>query len=57
MDSVASVQNLTAGWTFKDADDHSEDAWMPVKNVPTNVHLDLIDNVKYVITCEGVLQG
>jgi hypothetical protein len=25
---------------------------MPVKKVPTNVHLDLIDNGKYVLTCE-----
>jgi beta-mannosidase len=41
---------LTDGWTFKQADDTSNDAWLPVKRVPTNVHLDLIDNHRYVIT-------
>ncbi|KAF2277282.1 beta-mannosidase precursor [Westerdykella ornata] len=40
------VHHLTDGWTFKQTDDSGEDAWLPVKRVPTNVHLDLIDNVK-----------
>lgn len=44
------VHNLTEGWTLKQADNTGGDAWMPVKKVPTNVHLDLIDNGKYVIT-------
>jgi hypothetical protein len=44
------IHQLTDGWTFKQAQDEGEDAWLPVKRVPTNVHLDLIDNGKYVIT-------
>jgi hypothetical protein len=43
------VDQLSEGWTFKQADDTSKDAWMPVKKVPTNVHLDLMDNCKYVL--------
>jgi len=35
---------LSSGWNFKQANDNSEDAWMPAKRVPTNVHLDLLDN-------------
>jgi beta-mannosidase len=38
---------LTGGWSFKQADDTSQDAWLPVKEVPTNVHLDLIDHGRY----------
>jgi hypothetical protein len=45
------VDQLSEGWMFKQTDDTSEDAWMPVKKVPTNVHLDLMDNGKYVLTC------
>lgn len=33
--------HLTKGWEFKQSD-HTE--WMPVDCVPTNVHIDLIDN-------------
>ena len=43
-----SVHVLSEGWTFKQGDDSAEDAWMSVKKVPTNVHLDLMDNDKYV---------
>ncbi|EUC29834.1 glycoside hydrolase family 2 protein [Bipolaris zeicola 26-R-13] len=39
------AHRLVEGWTFKQADD-TEDSWMPVKSVPTNVHLDLMDNDK-----------
>ncbi|KAF2437884.1 glycoside hydrolase family 2 protein [Karstenula rhodostoma CBS 690.94] len=46
MSRATSVHELTDGWTFKQADDASDDAWLPVKKVPTNVHLDLIDNAK-----------
>jgi beta-mannosidase len=53
MARATSVRGLMDGWTFKQADDTSENAWMPVKRVPTNVHLDLIDNTKYVVTCSG----
>ncbi|KAJ4346247.1 hypothetical protein N0V95_005563 [Ascochyta clinopodiicola] len=48
---MAKAQGLTShrlsdGWTFKQADDAGEDAWMSVKTVPTNVHLDLIEHGK-----------
>ncbi|CAI6336501.1 unnamed protein product [Periconia digitata] len=42
MTTAKTVVDLTHGWTFKQADDSSDDAWLPVKRVPTNVHLDLI---------------
>jgi beta-mannosidase len=51
MPQALAAHHLTEGWTFKQADDTREDAWLPVARVPTNVHLDLIDNGKYVITC------
>ena len=35
------VQDLKESWEFKQTD---LDSWMPVKTVPTNVHLDLIAN-------------
>ncbi|EFQ92681.1 hypothetical protein P3342_006437 [Pyrenophora teres f. teres] len=38
-----SCHRLSEGWSFKEADNATEDAWMPVKKVPTNVHLDLIE--------------
>jgi len=40
------VHRLTDGWSFKQADDEAKDAWMTVKRVPTNVHLDLIEHGK-----------
>lgn len=45
-----SVHRLSNGWTFKQADDEAQDAWLSVKTVPTNVHLDLMDHGKYVLT-------
>lgn len=36
----SSVQ-LSSGWTFKRSDDESQDAWLTVEQVPTEVHLDL----------------
>lgn len=48
-DTTASMANLTMtedlveGWEFKQSD---TDDWMPVKRVPTNVHLDLMANDK-----------
>lgn len=39
---------LTNGWQFKQKDEEAEDAWLDVKKVPTNVHLDLIEHGKYV---------
>lgn len=37
---------LSEGWQFKQADDADENAWLSVKKVPTNVHLDLIEHGK-----------
>ena len=43
---------LSDNWQFRQADDDEQDstgsAWMPVARVPTNVHLDLLANGKYV---------
>jgi len=50
MAKAMSTHHLTSNWTFKQSDDTSENVWLPVKRVPTNVHLDLIDNGRYVIT-------
>jgi beta-mannosidase len=42
---------LTEGWQFKQKDDDAENAWLDVKKVPTNVHLDLMEHGKYVSAC------
>ena len=36
-------EDLTTGWDFKQTD---TEVWLPVKKVPTVVHLDLLDNKK-----------
>jgi beta-mannosidase len=41
------VHELTRGWTFRETG--SKDEWLRVARVPTNVHLDLLANNKYVI--------
>ncbi|KAF2194519.1 glycoside hydrolase family 2 protein [Zopfia rhizophila CBS 207.26] len=46
MAQALAVHHLTDGWSFKQTDDAGDDAWLPVARVPTNVHLDLIDNGK-----------
>lgn len=38
------TQELSSGWKFKETSDASDKAWLPVKKVPTVVHLDLLDN-------------
>ncbi|PNS18237.1 hypothetical protein CAC42_7606 [Sphaceloma murrayae] len=43
MADMRSIQVLEKGWEFKQTD---TDDWMPVARVPTNVHLDLMDNGK-----------
>lgn len=40
------VHDLTDGWMFKQTDAQNDNAWLPVKRVPTNVHLDLMENGK-----------
>lgn len=39
-------QPLSTGWTFKDRDDETPDAWTPVRAVPSTVQQDLIENKK-----------
>ena len=45
--------DLCRNWQFRQADDDEDEekgsAWMPVDRVPTNVHLDLLANGKYVV--------
>ncbi|KAK1988839.1 family 2 glycosyl hydrolase [Colletotrichum cereale] len=37
---------LSSGWTFKQQDDASEDPWLPVPKIPSQVHVDLLANNK-----------
>jgi beta-mannosidase len=37
---------LSTEWTFRDRDDETPDAWMPVAAVPSTVQQDLIANKK-----------
>jgi len=46
---LISKKELSTGWKLKESGDSSEDAWMPVSKVPTVVHLDLMENGKYVV--------
>ncbi|XXH00713.1 hypothetical protein Hte_007063 [Hypoxylon texense] len=43
---IFSTQELRAGWEFKQTEDPSPDAWLPVAKVPSVVHIDLLDNNK-----------
>lgn len=43
MATAMAVQEVSSGWQLKQTD--TED-WLPVARVPTNVHLDLMDNKK-----------
>lgn len=36
---------MSSGWSFKQQD-WSEDEWLPVANVPSQVHMDLLANRK-----------
>ena len=42
------THELSSGWSFKQTDDTNEDAWLPVKKVPSTVQQDLLDHKKYV---------
>jgi hypothetical protein len=44
MATPMAVHELSKGWRLKQTD---TEEWLPVARVPTNVHLDLIDNKKY----------
>jgi len=43
MAQAKTVLTLTTGWEFKQT---GAKQWLPVAKVPTNVHLDLLDNEK-----------
>lgn len=45
MACAMAVQELSKNWYFKQTDTGN---WMPVAHVPTNVHLDLMDNKRFV---------
>lgn len=46
-----SRHDLSRGWQFREDDgsSSSENTWLPVQNVPTQVHIDLLANKKYTI--------
>jgi len=44
------VVDLSLGWSFKQTDHVDEDAWHPVKKIPSTVHQDLIDSKRCVGT-------
>lgn len=37
---------ISSGWTFKQKDDDSENPWLPVPKIPSQVHVDLLANNK-----------
>ncbi|KAH7230695.1 glycoside hydrolase superfamily [Fusarium solani] len=39
-----STWELTTGWSLKQRDDQSEEPWLPVAQVPSQVHIDLLAN-------------
>jgi len=43
MAAAMEVHDMSKGWQFKEID---SEEWLPVARVPTNVHMDLIDNKK-----------
>jgi len=43
MAEAMTIHTLTTSWEFKQTDTGE---WFPVTRVPTNVHLDLMDNKK-----------
>jgi len=45
MAAPMAVHELSQGWQFKQTDGEE---WLSVAKVPTNVHLDLMDNKLYV---------
>ena len=51
MAQTMSVQEISKGWSFKQTD---TEEWMGVARVPTNVHLDLMDNQKCVTSVTSV---
>lgn len=39
-----STRELTTGWSLKQRDDQSEEPWLPVAQIPSQVHIDLLAN-------------
>jgi beta-mannosidase len=44
MPQPLTTHELATGWEFKQTHDKSPGAWLGAKNVPTNVHLDLLEH-------------
>jgi len=42
------IFDLSLGWSFKQSDHVGDEAWNPVKRIPSTVHQDLIDCKKFV---------
>lgn len=43
-----STRELTTGWSLKQRDDQCEEHWLPVAQVPSQVHIDLLANNMFV---------
>jgi beta-mannosidase len=43
---MTTTTELNTGWHCKQTDDNGDDAWLPVRKVPSVIHLDLQDNGK-----------
>lgn len=41
-----STRELKTGWSMKQAGDNTNECWIPVEKVPSQVHIDLIANKK-----------
>ncbi|OLN98001.1 Beta-mannosidase B 1 [Colletotrichum chlorophyti] len=39
-------REISSGWVFKQGDDDSENPWLPVPRIPSQVHIDLLANDK-----------
>ena len=43
-------RQLSSGWSFKATEDVSDGAWLSVKIVPSQVHIDLLDHGRQVLS-------
>jgi hypothetical protein len=50
MPRTFTAHELSSGWSFKQTDDTSKDAWLAVKKIPSTVQQDLRDHNMYVIS-------
>jgi hypothetical protein len=44
----SSVISLDKGWMLKEDGEEHVKSWMKVARIPTNVHIDLLNNNKFV---------